>query len=718
MSADAFQAKLAPRLSDFLRQNQSEIIAEWASRLRSLSPARELSERAIVDLLPRILARIADMVEAVHTGGEVSLDEVPRQHAANRLQRGFDLDEIVIEYGLLRRTILDLWETHVSGRIVLPEVRKFHAAFDEAIKQSAVLYAQAREQFLRALDRASEATLASADLDQFLQKLLAVVLEGTEAADSCIIFLRDGDLLRARAAVGLEQQLSHAYSLQIGESFVGKVAQLGRPLSLSHASQNPIVKSPVIRDSGIRALYGVPMLHENEVIGVAQLASKSAFEFSEEDKLLFRTVVNRATSSVVNARAFSELARSEAANRFLSLAGHEFSRSLDFEATLIKIAHLAVPAIADWCVVDRYEADRIRRVAAAHADPAKTWIATAIGERYAARPQDEQGVARVFRTGKAEWYPEIADASIAEYARDPEHLAMLRAVGLKSSIIVPVAIQGEVNCTITLVTAESGRRYSESDVRVAEQLADRAAAALENARLYATAQHAIFVREQILAMVAHDLRNQLMVIGTGAAVLTQKPGSVGTDRIRKIAERIVPTIGTMRRLLDDLLDMGAIEAGKLSFTPEPVAVADILKEAFESGLPAAQESGLELKLEPCDSAIRVQADLKRVMQVLSNLLGNAIKFTPRGGTITLRADPEAEMLVRFAVADTGPGISQSDLATLFKPYKKVEHRVRTGSGLGLYIAKRIVVQHGGRLWAASELGKGSTFYFTLPRAKT
>src|SRR5215469_2823476 len=131
MSADAFQPKLALRLSDFLRQHQSEIIAEWSSRVRSLSPARELSERAIVDILPRILARIADMVDPVHTGREVSLDEVPGQHAANRLQRGFDLDEIVLEYCLLRRIILDVWEARSSGRVPLQEVRRFHAAFDE-----------------------------------------------------------------------------------------------------------------------------------------------------------------------------------------------------------------------------------------------------------------------------------------------------------------------------------------------------------------------------------------------------------------------------------------------------------------------------------------------------------------------------------------------------------------------------------------------------------
>jgi signal transduction histidine kinase len=338
-----------------------------------------------------------------------------------------------------------------------------------------------------------------------------------------------------------------------------------------------------------------------------------------------------------------------------------------------------------------------------------------LGERYATDAQATTGVAQVFRTGKTEWQAEITDAELVAHARDPEHLKLLRAVGVRSYIIVPVAIQGDVNCTITLVTAESGRRFSESDVRVAEQLAGRASAALENSQLYAMAQQAISVREQILATVSHDLRNQLMIIATGAALLAQNSESVDLVRIRKTADRIGATIGTMRYLLDDLLDMGAIEAGKLSFHPQPVTVSDILKQAYETHRAAAHERGLELKLESaCD--IRVRADPQRVIQVMSNLLGNAIKFTPHGGTVTLCAAAE-DAHVRFCVRDTGPGISESDLGTLFEPYSIVEHRARSGSGLGLYIAKRIVSQHGGGLWATSEVGKGSTFCFTLPCAE-
>ncbi len=716
MPVDDLTTGPLPRLCDFVRTHRGDIIADWSTRIRSLEPARELSERKLIDHLPVILARVADITESFYTGAQVSLEDMPKEHAVERLQSGFDLDQLVTEYALLRRSVLDVWEARVGAAIVPGELRNFDGAFDESIRQSTVRYTQAREKLLRALDHVSETALASDDLDPFLEKLLNVVLTGTEAADSCIIFLREGDMLRARAAAGLEHGIVGTYSVAIGESFAGLVAAQQRPVALRHASEDPIVQSPVIRASGMRALYGVPMFRDREVIGVAHIGSRSAVEFPEEDKLLFRTVVSRATSAIVKVQAFAELARSEAAQRFLSDAGHEFSKSLDFEATFIKIAHLAVPTIADWCVVDRREGDRIRRVATAHVDPAKVAMAQALGQRYPEDPQAERGIAEVFRTGRTVWQAEITDADLVAGAHDAEHLEMLRAAGVKSCIVVPVTVQDEVDCTITLVTAESNRHYSKRDVRIAEQLADRAAAALENSHLYAVAQHAVSVRERILAMVAHDMRNQLMIIGTGATLLAQKGQSVDVTQVQRFADRMLHTVGTMRHLLDDLLDMGAIEAGKLSFNPEPVSAADLLKDAYETHLVGAQQGGLELKLMSADDDLRVEADPKRIMQVLSNLLGNAIKFTPAGGTIMLRADAE-DAQVRFSVCDTGPGISESDLTAIFEPYSIGENRTRSGSGLGLYIAKSIVTRHGGRLWATTEVGKGSTFSFTLPRVK-
>ena len=395
-------------------------------------------------------------------------------------------------------------------------------------------------------------------------------------------------------------------------------------------------------------------------------------------------------------------------------------------------------------------------------------------------------------------------------------------------MVVPVAIQGEVNCTITLVTAESGRRYTESDVRVAEQLADRAAAALENARLYATAQHAIFVREQILAMVAHDLRNQLMIIGTGASVLSQTPGPVGTDRIQKIAKRIVPTIGTMRRLLDDLLDMGAIEAGKLSFTCEAVVrckldlamdqqtrleaallaarqaseaksnflaqmshelrtplnaiigFSDIISRElfggvgqncyreYASDILAAGQHLLELinnlldlskaeagKLELCDEAIDVavlceecirlvlvrareqqvrlvttvpgnlpafRADRLRIKQILVNLLSNATKFTPEGGSVELCAQLARDGGFEFLVSDTGIGMAPEMIPVALEPFRQLgsptSARSVEGTGLGLSLAKSLTEQHGGTITIESEVDQGTRVTMHFPPGRT
>ncbi len=529
MTAHQVENTPIPRLYDFLRTNEPDIIGEWSRQVRALSPARELSESAIIDHLPQILALIADVVKSGHTGRQDSRADLPEKHAISRLRRGFDLDQIIVEYGLLHKTIFDLWESRAGSTMAVAELRNLDAAFFDAIEQATVRYSQAREKLLRALDRVSEQALAITDLDRFLQELLQLILEGTESADSCIIFLREGDWLHVRAAAGLEQELVGDYSVRIGESFAGQVAQQRRALALRHASEDPAIKNRVIRSSGMRALYGIPMLQQDDVMGVAHIGSRTAFEFSEEDKLLFRTVVRRATTGIERAQDFAAVERSEVAQQFLSAAALEFSKSLDFEGALAKVAHLAVPVIADWCVVDCREGDRIRRLVAAHSDPVKTSIARALEGRHATDPNGPQGVARVFRTAKTEWAPEITEAELAAGVGDAEQLEILRAMGLTSYIIVPVSRQDEVHCTITLVTAESRRRYSETDVRVAEQLADRASAALENQRLFAVAQYAVAARQQILAIVAHDLRNQLMVIGTGAALLTQTREPVQVD---------------------------------------------------------------------------------------------------------------------------------------------------------------------------------------------
>jgi signal transduction histidine kinase/putative methionine-R-sulfoxide reductase with GAF domain len=682
-----------------------------------MSPAYELSESAIVDHLPKILGLIADYIEAVHSGRSVSLEQLAKAHAVDRLGRGFDFDLIVKEYAFLRRAILDLWESEIGPSIDLAELRELEAAFDEAVAQSALRYAHAREKLLKALDRVSEAALTSTNLDAFLDRLLRATLDGTESVDTCVVLLRHGDRLRVRAAVGLEEDLRRGFSVRIGEGFAGQIAAERRPAFVRDASTDPLIASPVIKAQGVHAMYGVPMARDGQVVGVAHMGSLTAFEFSDEDKLLFRTMVSRATSGVVKAQLLADLHRTEAAQRFLADASKQFAESLDYETTLAKIARLAVPAIADWCVVDLLNDGMIQRVALAHRDPDKEHQVQELDTRYPFDPSAMSSVPRVIQTGRCDWKPEMSGQDLTNAARGPGHEALLQELGTKSYIIAPIAVRDRVFGAISLVTGESRRRYSEADVMLAEELGRCAATAIENARLYAEAQRAVAARDQVLAIVSHDLRNQLGVIGMGADLLARKTDAAGTGGdLTKPIETIRRTTSTMQHLLDDLLDMASIEAGRLSFEPNIIDIGAVLEEACQGHDVYARAKGLRLTLERPSESVAVRADRNRILQVLANLLGNAIKFSHREGRIVLAA-AIGDTDVTVSVSDTGPGIPSEDLQNIFEPYKTGRRDGQSGTGLGLYIARGIVQRHGGRIWVESEPGKGSTFFFTLPRVQ-
>ena len=702
-------------LCDFLRSRQDEIISTWIERVRSLSPARELPDSAIINHLPKLLGLIADYVEFAQTGRSVSFEKLAKAHAVDRLGRGFDFDLIVNEYAFLRRAILNLWKSEIGPSIDLAELRDLDAAFDEAVAQSALRYAHAREKLLKALDRVSEAALTSTNLDAFLDGLLRATLDGTGSVDTCMVLLRDGDLLRVRAAVGLEEDLRQEFSVRIGEGFAGHIAAERRPAFVRDASTDPLVVSAVIKARGVHAMYGVPMVRDGQVIGVAHMGSLTAFEFSDEDTLLFRTMVSRATSGVVKAQILADLHRAEAAQRFLADASKQFAESLDYETTLAKIARLAVPAMADWCVVDLVNDGTIQRVALAHRDPDKERYVRELDKRYPFAPNLMSSVPHVIRTGRYEWSPDMSDQSLAHAARGPGHGSLLRELGTKSYIIAPIASRNRVFGAISLVMGESGRRYSDADLTLAEELGRCAGIAIENARLYGEAQKAVAAREQVLAIVSHDLRNQLGVIGMGANLLSRKAEAAGAsgDLTRDI-QTIRRTANAMQHLLGDLLDMASIQAGSLSFEPDVIDIGPVLEEAHQAHESSARANGLRLDLEAPSEGATVRADRNRILQALANLLGNAIKFSHHEGRIVLAADV-GENHVTVSVSDTGPGIRSEDLENIFEPYKTGRRDAQRGTGLGLYIARGIVQRHGGRIWVESEPGKGATFFFTLPR---
>ena len=376
--------------------------------------------------------------------------------------------------------------------------------------------------------------------------------------------------------------------------------------------------------------------------------------------------------------------------------------------TLSNLAHLVVPTLADYCRVDLLDADGgYQPPSVAHSGPA--------GDTNAAWPAEGHPVERVVRSGQRLLLADPAPSAVDALFARPELRAGLPAQ-VASLMVVPLIARGRAMGALTLAVIDSGRRYDREDLLLAQDLARRTAMVLENARLFHEATAAGRWRDELLAMVSHDLRNPLNVVAMGAQALLHAwpDGEPSRKAERGQLELMSRSARQMRRMLDDLLDVAQVDAGRLRVTIAEVPAPLLVLEAMELNAPLADDRGVEMRVCLPSETGRVLADRDRVLQVLSNLLGNACKFTPRGGCITLSAQTRRQE-VCFSVADTGPGIAPDLLPHVFDRFFRGQQSGRSGVGLGLAIAKGIVDVHGGRIWAESTPGEGTTFHFTLPR---
>jgi signal transduction histidine kinase len=288
-------------------------------------------------------------------------------------------------------------------------------------------------------------------------------------------------------------------------------------------------------------------------------------------------------------------------------------------------------------------------------------------------------------------------------------------------LATPLLARGQPTGAVVF-SAEAGVRYGAADLPRAEELGRRAALAIENLRLRSQGQEAARSREDLLAIVSHDLRNPLGVVMASSALLlkgplTDPPGKEG--RSKRQVEAIQRAGNRMNRLIRDLLDFAAIQAGRLEVSSQPREVAELVREVFDALATQAAAKSLKLVDGSPETTLRVSCDHTRAIQLLDNVVGNAVKFSGEGGTVTVRAEPDGDM-VRFSVTDDGPGISSEELPHVFDRAYQAKRRNRDGIGIGLSIARGIVEAHGGRIWAespAAATGAGSAFFFTLPAAQ-
>jgi PAS domain S-box-containing protein len=411
--------------------------------------------------------------------------------------------------------------------------------------------------------------------------------------------------------------------------------------------------------------------------------------------------------------------RAEAAVRrsaFLAQASAILASSLDYETTLASVSRLAVPEVADWCAVHVIDKDgSIQPLAVSHVDPSKVEMARELQRRYPLDPKEERGVTKAISTGRSELFSDIADELLIEAARDDEQLRVLRELGIRSAMVVPMVVQGRALGAISFIAAESGRRYGQEDLSLAEDLAHRAALAVDNARLYQDAQEANRVKDEFLATLSHELRTPLTAVIGWTQLLTT--GQLDEEATARALQTIQRNARAQSQIIEDILDVSRIISGKLRLDPRPVELVPVIEAAMDAVRPAAAAKAIQLQPTFDADVSLVPCDPHRMQQVVWNLLSNAVKFTPPGGRVSIqlgRSGADAQI----KVSDTGPGIAPEFLPYVFDRFRQADGsttRMHGGLGLGLAIVRHLVELHGGTVQAESAgAGLGATFTVNLP----
>ena len=612
-------------------------------------------------------------------------------------------------------------QSRSEGRFGPADVRLLEAFAGQAAVaiENAQLFEREHER-RRQLEAVREVTawLASeTDLAGLLELIsrLATELLGV---GSVVVFLWD------EASAALVPRAWHGFGdwmgdlrIGLGEGVAGTVAQRRAGVIVDDYGSFPDAQPTVVeRSSGIWAVIGEPLLFEGELRGVITASTHTEERtFGEQDRQLLALFAAQAVIAIEHARLHDArdraLAEAEAARQraaFLAEASAALALSLDYDATLAQVARLAVPVLADLCsVFVQAEDGTIQREVTTHSHRTRSDLADALDRYRSGSVSPHSSVAAAMRTGQPVLTVEIPSDYFETIAQDAEHLESLRKLDLRSSIVVPLRARGETPGALSLFLSNTDRRYGPADLSLAEEFAGRAALAVDNARLYREARRAVQVRDEFLSVAAHELKTPVTTLLGFAQVLLGQLNQRGVldDRTVGQAVRAVERgSNRMSRLVSQILDISRLDGGRLVLDHEITDLAPLIQ-----GIVAAmQTTTRHTLLVRTPAHVPAWVDSLRLEQVVTNLLDNAIKYSPEGGQVEIELELPSPGLARLSVVDHGVGIQPERRQHIFERfYQAHEGDHASGMGLGLYISRQIVELHGGSIRRSSQLMEGA-----------